>query len=215
MWQTSVALTPTVGAGLDLSLASPEASAPTAREVEDAEDARLMAAFCGGDQGAFVALHARHAQPLHAYLRRMVNDKDMADDLLQTTFLSMVTAAGRFRPGTSVRAWLYAIAANAARDALRRGRVRTMARAALLAESDASFDPATPDPAAARAVHAALDRLPPDQREAVLLHKVHGLSFDEVATALQISLGAAKVRAHRGYEKLREALARFEDGGTP
>ena len=71
--------------------------------------------------------------------------------------------------------------------------------------------PMLPDPPAARAVEEALDALSPDQREAVLLHKVHGLSFSEIAETLGISVGAAKVRAHRGYEHLRVRLAPLGD----
>jgi RNA polymerase sigma-70 factor (ECF subfamily) len=62
-----------------------------------------------------------------------------------------------------------------------------------------------------RAIEAALRQLPADQREAVLLHKLHGLSFPEVAVALGTSVGAAKVRAHRGYQRLKTLLAPWEN----
>lgn len=168
-----------------------------------------MAAFCAGDERAFEALYARHAEPVHAFLRRMVGQRDLADDLLQTVFLSMVRSRGRYEPGTSVRSWLFTIAANAARDALRRARVRAN-EAVTLAADPAVFEPALPDPAAARIVESALLALSPDQREAVVLHKIHGLSFEEVASVLGIKLSAAKLRAHRGYERLREILASLQ-----
>ena len=67
------------------------------------------------------------------------------------------------------------------------------------------------DPNVARAVGEALQQLPPEQREAVLLHKLHGLSFPEVAVAVGTTVGAAKVRAHRGYQRLKVLLAAWED----
>lgn len=168
-----------------------------------------MEMFCRGDERAFDVLYARHADPVCAFLRRMVGQRELAEDLLQTTFLSMVRSRGRYQPGTSVRSWLFTIAANGARDALRRSRVRA-AVARQEGAGDAHADPVLPDPAAARALQEALDELPPDQREAVLLHKMHDLSFPEIAEILGISTSAAKVRAHRGYERLRSRLAPLE-----
>src|SRR3954454_14039530 len=83
-----------------------------------------MEQFCRGDETAFDALYERHAPPVLAFLTRMVRDAALAEDLLQTTFLSVVRARGRYQPGTAVRAWVFAIATNAGRDALRRRRAR-------------------------------------------------------------------------------------------
>lgn len=175
--------------------------------AEERIDEALMARFCAGEEAAFEALYQRYAAGILAFLRRLVRDDALADDLLQTTFLSMVRARGRYVAGAGVRGWLFAIAANAGRDALRRRRVRPEVP---VDEADPHLwttDAEMPDPAVARAIVAALERLPPDQREAVLLHKWQELSFEEIAAALGISVSAAKVRAHRGYERLRVWLA--------
>jgi RNA polymerase sigma factor (sigma-70 family) len=170
-------------------------------------DDALMQRFCRGDEAAFDMLHHRYAAAVLAYLTRMLRDSALAEDLLQTTFLSFVRARGRYEAGTNVRAWIYAIATNAARDAVRRRRARPERLTDTGAPPDDVAETAAPrDPAAARAVEEALTRLPPDQREAVVLHKLQELSFEEIATALSISVGAAKVRAHRGYERLRQLL---------
>jgi len=174
-----------------------------------------MEQFCRGDENAFDTLHARYAPAVLAFLTRMVRDAALAEDLLQVTFLSVVRARGRYQPGTTVRAWIFAIAANAGRDALRRRRIR---REDLTADDPATASTAAPaderDPAAARVIQEALMRLPFEQREAVVLHKMHDLSFDEIAKALGITVSAAKVRAHRGYHRLRELLAPLDQGGT-
>jgi RNA polymerase sigma-70 factor (ECF subfamily) len=174
--------------------------------LQDPDD-DLMRRFCGGDERAFEALYARHADRLYAFLKRMVGQRELAEDLLQATFLSVVRSRGRYEPGTKVVPWLFAIAANAARDSLRKRRVRADASAALAEHVDKVSAPSEPDPPAALALQAALAELPDDQREAVLLHKMHELSFAEIAEALGITVSAAKVRAHRGYEKLRHRLA--------
>lgn len=183
-----------------------------ARRAAEADDDQLMARFCAGDEAAFEALHARHAQRLYRFLRRMVGQHELAEDLLQTTFLSVVRGRGRYEPGTRVVTWLFAIGANAARDALRRRRVRADASAQIANAFAVMTGPRESDPPAARALQAALAELPDDQREAVLLHKMEDFSFAEIAETLGISSSAAKVRAHRGYQKLRQRLAPLPEG---
>lgn len=165
-----------------------------------------MDRFCRGDENAFDTLYARYAQPVLAFLMRMIHDDALAQDLLQVTFLSVVRARGRYQRGTTLRAWIYAIAGNAGRDALRRRSSRREELSATLPETAAAPTPDVGDPAAARLVQDALMQLPVEQREAVVLHKVHDLSFEEIAAALGITVSAAKVRAHRGYRRLRELL---------
>jgi RNA polymerase sigma-70 factor (ECF subfamily) len=190
-------------------------SIPTA---EPESDDALMARFCDGDEDAFAVLYDRYAPQLEAFLRRFVRDRALAEDLLQTTFLSVVRARGRYTPLSGLRGWIYAIAANASRDALRRRGARPElsfdpALLSDLAPASQDADPtlAASDPNMARAVDQALQQLPPDQREAVLLHKVQGLSFPEIASALGTTVGAAKVRAHRGYQRLKILLAAWEN----
>jgi RNA polymerase sigma factor (sigma-70 family) len=175
-----------------------------------------MERFCRGDESAFEILYARYAAAVLAFLTRMVRDGALAEDLLQVTFLSVVRARGRYQPGSTVRSWVFAIAANAGRDALRRRRSRREDLTASETPSGATAAPAdVRDPAAARVVQEALMRLPFDQREAVVLHKLHDLSFEEIAKALGITVSAAKVRAHRGYHRLRELLSPLDLGESP
>ncbi|MFY0523360.1 RNA polymerase sigma factor [Archangium gephyra] len=169
-----------------------------------------MERFCDGDQAAFEALFARHAGRVQGFLARMVRDGPLAEDLLQTTFLSVVRARGRYEPGTRFAPWLLTIAANAARDALRR-RQHVEAYAKDRDPSPASVPPGVGDPGMRRHIEDALQQLHPDQREAVILSKVEGWSFEEIASMRGISVGAARVRAHRGYEKLRQLLDGLEE----
>lgn len=168
-------------------------------------DEELMGRFCEGDEGAFETLFARHGGRVQGFLARMVRDGALAEDLLQTTFLSVIRARGRYEPGTRFSPWVLTIAANAARDALRHRRHVEAYSHEPSAEPD-SAAPGVGDPAMRKRLEDALQQLPVEQREAVVLHKVEGWSFEEIATLRDISTGAARLRAHRGYEKLRVLL---------
>lgn len=167
-----------------------------------------MERFQDGDSRALDALFDRHASGVHAFLARMVQDPTLADDLLQTTFLSVVRSADRYQRGLKVVPWLLTIAGNAARDTLRRKRlqVEVMSDDEDGALPDAGVEPALSDPGQRRRIERAFAQLPAQQRECVVLHKLEGLSFEQIAQMLDISETAARIRAHRGYERLRELL---------
>ena len=136
---------------------------------------------------------------------RSASGKPAADDLTQAAFLSLVKARERFRAGARFKPWLYAIALNAARDWRRRHR-EVLTREGTLPTTLAAEPASQSDAGLEKAVRAALNELPANQREAILLHRYEGLSFAEVAEALGASETAVKVRAHRGYERLRVKL---------
>ncbi len=168
-----------------------------------------MHRFMGGDGSALDLLYQRHASVVYGFAARMVKERALAEDVLQQTFLSVIRSKDRYTPGQPVGPWLLAIAANACRDQLRRkrtrGEVSTDEAEALPAGGDSPSDPG-----ARRQIVAAIEALPAPQREAVLLHKLHGLSFDQIGAALGTTALAARLRAHRGYERLRAALASLE-----
>ncbi len=141
----------------------------------------------------------------------------MADDLLQTTFLNLHRARQRYRSDQKLRPWLFAIAANVRMDELRRRhRIPSTAGSEEIdrALERESLERPSPEPAelldeaqrSAR-VRAALIELPDSQRQVIEMNRFDGLSFGEIARALDISEGACKLRAFRGYETLRAKLA--------
>lgn len=165
-----------------------------------------MDRFCAGDNRALEALYDRHATTVHGFLVRMVRDQALAEDLMQQTFLSVVRSHDRFEPGAKFFPWLLTIAGNAARDTLRRKRQGVEQLIEVPPGREPSVTPAPSDPNVRKRIEAAFETLPPQQREAVLMHKVHGLPFADIANALGISETAARIRAHRGYEKLKTLL---------
>lgn len=163
-----------------------------------------MLRFCDGDTKAFDALFARHASNVRSYLHRLTGNGASADDLTQATFLSVVKARGRFMKDAAFKPWLYAIATNAARDLHRRRRGEELKPEPAEHES---VDPQVKDAGLERLVREALVQLPEAQRVAITMHRFEGLSFAEIALAQGVSEGAVKVRAHRGYQRLRQLLA--------
>ncbi|WP_338863734.1 RNA polymerase sigma factor [Myxococcus stipitatus] len=167
-----------------------------------------MARFCEGHAPAFDALFQRHSRQVRGYLTRLTGSMASAEDLVQLTFMSLVRSRGRFLPGARFKPWLYAIATNAARDFQRRGRRgEELTSEGELPVSIADDSPGPRDAGLERAVRQALDMLPEGQRIPILLHRFEGMGFAEIADTLGLTESAVKVRAHRGYARLRELLA--------
>jgi len=181
---------------------------------ESATEEVLMLRYQEGDRRAFDALFARLAPLVHGFFLRTFGEPSVADDLLQTTFLNLHRARQRYRPDQKLRPWLFAIAANVRMDELRRR--HRIAPAASAEEIDRALEReslerpvAEPLEEAERSarVRAALVELPDSQRQVIEMNRYDGLSFGEIAKALDISEGACKLRAFRGYETLRSKLA--------
>jgi RNA polymerase sigma-70 factor (ECF subfamily) len=175
--------------------------------TEDELDA-LMRRYLEGSIEAFDGLHDALAGRLRGYLLSLCRDASVADDLLQETFMQIHRSRRTYQPGRPVTPWLYAIARNVylmkRRSAGRRMRFEE-ALAADSRSSDGSRD-ALGTIAEGDAVRRALREVPPDQRQALLMHHVEGWSFLEIAARLGIRVNAAKTRAFRGMKKMREHL---------
>lgn len=174
-----------------------------------------MARYQDGDANAFRELYALVAPRLLGYLMKMARDKALADDLLQQTFLKVHRARAAYVRGADPLPWIYSIAHRTFIDEARKGK-RAVVRVAdedvpevpagLDGESADRRDESRVDPELARATLDALAHLPAQQREAVVLTKLDGKSVAEAAEIAGTSVGAMKVRAHRGYEALRKLL---------
>ena len=169
-----------------------------------------MVRFCDGDDGAFQTLFDRLGPSVQRFLSSMVRDRAAVEDLTQVTFLSVVRSRDRYQRGAPVAPWVISIAANAARDTLRRKNLGIEQLSVTGDQADAAVEPTTSDPGLRKQLEKALAQLPESQREAVVLHKVQGLSFEQIASMLSTSSTAVRIRAHRGYERLKELLSHLE-----
>ena len=192
-------------------------------DPEATEAADVMARYCRGETAAFHRLYALLAPRILAYLSGLLADKAAAEDTLQVTFLKVHEARSTYVIGANPIPWMYTIAHRTCLDELRRrkrSRVRLTQDGTLQAEpaahitgvsADAHQDHSDrPDPAATAAALAALDRLPENQRQALILTKVHGRSTAEAAMITGTTPGAIKQRAHRAYVTLRQLLPKAE-----
>ena len=177
-------------------------------------DLILMDRARGGDLDAFNDLVVCYQDLLFALVVRMVPDRDQASDAVQEAFFSAYRNMQAFRGG-SVRSWLSRIAINAAMDAQRLKKRRPADPYPELEDDNWQPPaPATDDPVTSsleserhRALNAALGRITPDQRSAIVLFDVQGYDYGEIATMTGVSLGTVKSRIHRGRLALRELLA--------
>lgn len=171
----------------------------------DHTDEQLMLAYRDGDRGALRVLFERYGSLLLRMLRRDLDTPEEAQDLVQQTFLQVHRARADFHPGKPFRPWIFTIALN-----LKRGHFRSRKRRGeVMRELAAEPPPRSPDTSAsaeAVRVRAALRRLPEGQRDAIVLHWFEGLSFPEIAEITGVKESALKVRAHRGYARLRDML---------
>ena len=173
-----------------------------------------MLAFRAGDASAFDALFRRWSGPLLRYLERMLRDAGTAEELVQEVFLRVHRARERYQPEARFSTWLYRIATNLALNELRRPRRREPHRSA----DDADAPALVADGAAPEAVVDArrlgawalreLAALPENQRAALCLSAVEGLSYAEVAEALEVSEAAVKALVHRARSALAGRLPR-------
>jgi len=176
-------------------------------EAAQVSDEQLIVGHAAGDREAFPQLYRRYLQPLLRLMVRQHRNGDEAHDLVQQTFLQVHRARADFDPSRRFRPWLYAIALNLSRESLR----KRQRRPTVWNESPGLAEPIaaelSPDEIqAARHVRRAIATLPHDQREVIELHWFDGLTFQEIAQCLDMPANTAKVRAHRGYKKLRETL---------
>ena len=196
---------------------------PAGSRALDAE-AQFIEKLKAGDAWAFDRLVAERSADVYALLYRLTEDREEARDLTQETFLQAFRHIAGFRGDADLRTWLYRIAVNQARNRWRWWR-RRRREVTLSLDDDGPAgraganlgarlpDDAAPDPeqgALARereeALLAALGTLSRAYREVVVLRDIEGLSYEEVASALDVSVGTVKSRLSRGRNELRRRL---------
>ncbi len=158
-------------------------------------------------------LYDEHAQPLFAFLLNLTRDEADTRDLLQEIFVKLAREPHLLDGVRDERAFLIRLAHNAAIDLMRRRGTRERTRESYAAETISPFAPAVnPDEQFYREeLSNALAELPPEQRAVVHLKLWEGLTFEEIAAALEISPNTAASRYRYGLDKLRDRLRPLYD----
>jgi RNA polymerase sigma factor (sigma-70 family) len=175
--------------------------------MKEAPDEELMAAYRGGDAGAFEMLYARHRTRLFRFVLRSIKARAIAEELYQEIWMRVIEARGSYAPKARFTTWLFTIAHNHLVDHWRK---RGLTLVALEGDELPSASPDPADHAQAREsvarFAAALEALPALQREAFLLYEEGGLSVAEIGAATGSNAETAKSRLRYAMAKLKAAV---------
>lgn len=188
----------------------------TPASPESDPDVQLMLAVQRGDNAAFETLFRKYISSVVGFARRFVGNRSRAEELAQDVFLRLYQTRERYVPAARFATWLYRMVTNACLSETRRGDYRARP-VALRTEAPATDEPTVEiatassedvvaDTEAVRRARDVIALLPPQQRAALLLARVEGLSYEEVALSLDCSVSAVKSLVHRATVTLREKL---------
>jgi RNA polymerase sigma-70 factor (ECF subfamily) len=195
----------------------------------EVSDLSLVQRAQKGEAGAFDALVRRYQHKVVKLVMRYVRNQTEAEDIAQEAFIKAYRALPRFRGDSAFYTWLYRIAINTAKNALA-ARARNPVQFDLdrgdgRDDGDAPFDlqdrmtdTATPEALALTeeiraTVTSAIEQLPEDLRTAIMLRELEGLSYEEIATAMDCPVGTVRSRIFRAREAVDARLREIFDGG--
>ena len=183
------------------------------------ESKELLKRYAAGDEGAFQELMDQYKDSVYAFLRRFLSQSDMIEDVFQETFLQVYVSRDTFDVSRPLRPWLFTIAANKAKDALRRMQRCEVAQFGSMFDNEdctiddvinvldhdehMPYDDLIRDERA-EAVKRVLSRMPQKLREIVVLAYFHKFSYGEVARILGIPIGTVKSRLHTAVMRFAE-----------
>jgi RNA polymerase sigma-70 factor (ECF subfamily) len=220
----SVSLLPVPAALLPLVAVIPPQTAHGSPRMSEADaDLELVRRVQAGQKNAFDLLVRKYQHKVFAIISRYVHNHAEAQDVAQDTFLRAYRALATFRGDSAFYTWLYTIATNTAKNHLvslgRRppGDDIQIDDAAQFESAMRLRDPATPEremmrQEIERAVTSAVDKLPEELRQAITLREVDGLSYEEIAQAMNCPIGTVRSRIFRARDAIDQNLRPLLDG---
>lgn len=197
--------------------AGPATQAGSRERAPDDSDLMLVERAVAGDQRAFELLVIKYQRRIQRLIGRMVRDVDLVEDIAQETFIRAYRALHQFRGDAQFYTWLYRIAVNTAKKALMDLKHDPTVSETALRSADeedetsrAGNEPMTDEtPESVLAakeigavVNAAMEALPADLREAIVLREIEGLSYEEIAVAMNCPIGTVRSRIFRAREAI-------------
>ncbi len=179
-------------------------------------DAMLVEQAVAGDQKAFELLVIKYQRRIQRLIGRMVRDVDLVEDIAQETFIRAYRALGQFRGEAQFYTWLYRIAVNTAKKALMDlKRNPTVSENAFKSDADDETSPVeneltspeTPEAVLASKeiaiiINSAMQDLPEELREAIILREIEGLTYEEISEAMNCPIGTVRSRIFRAREAI-------------
>jgi RNA polymerase sigma-70 factor (ECF subfamily) len=181
--------------------------------MQDLSDDELMRLYREGSHDAFRTLFERYRAPVYNLARIMLNDPCRAEDLLQEAFVAVARAARRYEPRGRFRSWLLRIVRNRCLNLLESDRVRR----AIAVEGDPWVEPSARASSRVETaeqmtlVRKAIAGLPDRQREALTLYAFDCMSYQEIATVLDMPINTVKTMIHRGRAALARAVEEAQE----
>ena len=185
------------------------------------DEATLIERVKNGDQQAFEDLVSRYENKVYRLAIKLTRNETLAEEVMQEVFLKIYEKIGTFRGESALSSWIYRIAANACFAKLNLEKrhqhadlEETMPQAEIALQERQDSTPEAPDRPlltneALSVISRAIERLPEDFRVVLTLRDVEGMSNEEVARILDLSVPAVKSRLHRARLLLRKRLARY------
>jgi RNA polymerase sigma-70 factor (ECF subfamily) len=181
------------------------------------EDIQLIARARSGDERAFRTLLDKYERPVFSICMRMVRNRDEATDLAQEAFIKVFSMLDRYNPAYAFSSWLFKITSNLCIDYIRKRRIETYPMDDPIdgekGEIVRQYESDEPDPSAVldrkekmARLNEAIEELPEHYRIMLILRHQENLSYEEIASTLEIPLGTVKARIHRAREMLRGKL---------
>jgi len=193
------------------------------------KDSELLVRYMAGDEDAFAELISRYKNPLYAFLKRFLNRQELVEDVFQETFLQLYMSKESFDTSRPLRPWLFTIAANKAKDALRKMQRDSSMELGVVADAgDVSIDDVvnllasyktTPDDEVsqdetAQSVRQIIANMPEKLRGILILAYFEQFSYKQMAEILSIPIGTVKSRLHTAvvyFTKKYKAANRSND----
>jgi RNA polymerase sigma-70 factor (ECF subfamily) len=187
---------------------------------ENQNDTELLARFAAGEEGAFRTIVSRYKNSLYTFLRRFLNNNDLIEDIFQETFLQLFTSRESFDVSRPLRPWLFTIAANKAKDALRKQQRTSAITIGTISDNEQmSFedvlntivvdtDKKSVGPyesierdETATLVRKVIANMPANLREILILSYFNKFSYKQMADILSIPIGTVKSRLHAAISR--------------
>jgi RNA polymerase sigma factor (sigma-70 family) len=177
----------------------------------NATDNALMGQVGTGDVAKMAMLFERHHRPLFRYFVSMNRNRELSEDLVQDVFFRMLRYRASYDPAQSFTAWMYQIARNASVDQAQKRKGEVIGidefddrRAEIVSPAAGPEENAAKNQDLAL-LRRALDRLPAEKRELLVLSRFQNMKYEEIATILQCEVGTVKVRVFRAMRALEQA----------
>ena len=188
------------------------------RRLQQLDESDLLRALQAGDEGAFVVIMQRLESPLRRYIRRLTGDTDAGDDIMQDVFFTLYRKCDQVDASRGLRPWLFRVARNRCYDELRRqGRFQSVsldedAEGQSFSLAETLPDPAEPTEELAHwlfiqlVVREAIEKLPENQRQALILYAEEQMSYEEIAVATNTNAGTVRSRLSHARRTLRRLV---------